>query len=201
MCADKTWVVFYRLAPNYLLARVLRRDCGSGADLGVVIERPVLLAPLARYPGDGRGLINGVRTGSPANRQGSASGKRTQGYPGPPWRFPPISYPRAGSISIAQGSPCAGRRLSKSSRNRFRTAPVHKPTCAQAQVRRQAFFSFGPSTARFLFGKIEKKMGGGIPRRSPHPPSDPDVLTQSPLVSREKSSPPAAPAAGHPHSR
>ena len=29
---------------------------------------------------------------------------------------------------------------------------------------RKAPFSFGPSTARFLFGKIEKKMGGGFLR-------------------------------------
>ena len=31
-------------------------------------------------------------------------------------------------------------------------------SCAQ-----KAFFSFGPCTARFLFGKTEKKMGGALP--------------------------------------
>ena len=51
ICADEDLIVFYRLAPDYLLAQVLRRDCQIGADLGVVVERPVLLTPLARYPG------------------------------------------------------------------------------------------------------------------------------------------------------
>ena len=68
MCADEDLIALYRLAPGRSLTQVLRRDCGSGSDLGVVIERPVLLAPLARYPGDGRGLVTGGRTESLANR-------------------------------------------------------------------------------------------------------------------------------------
>ena len=56
MCTDKTWEAFYRLTPDYSVAQVLRRDCWFGADLGVVIERPALLAPLAHYPGDRWGL-------------------------------------------------------------------------------------------------------------------------------------------------
>ena len=39
--------VFCRLAPDYSLARVLRRDCRIGADFGVVVERPVFLNSLA----------------------------------------------------------------------------------------------------------------------------------------------------------
>ena len=35
--------------------------------------------------------------------------------------------------------------------------------CAGADRSAEAFFSFGPCTARFLFGKIEKKMGGALP--------------------------------------
>ena len=34
---------------------------------------------------------------------------------------------------------------------------------AGAEARLKAFFSFGPCTARFLFGKTEKKMGGALP--------------------------------------
>ena len=35
--------------------------------------------------------------------------------------------------------------------------------CACADRPAEAFFSFGPCTARFLFGKTEKKMGGALP--------------------------------------
>ena len=45
--ADKDREVFCRLAPDRSLARVLRRDCGSGGNFGVVVERSVLLKPLA----------------------------------------------------------------------------------------------------------------------------------------------------------
>ena len=83
--------------------------------------------------GGGWGLKAGGYPRRPAssadNRQGSASGKRMAGYPGPPWRFPPVSYPRAGGLSTAQGSPCAGRRLPGLCQHTFRTAPVLKPTC------------------------------------------------------------------------
>ena len=34
---------------------------------------------------------------------------------------------------------------------------------ATAPERVKAVFSFGPCTARFLFGKTEKKMGGALP--------------------------------------
>ena len=102
MCADKDRGVFYRLAPIRSVAWVLRRGCWSGGNFGVVVERSVLLNSLALCL-----VVNGCL----ANRQGSASGKRTQGYPGPPWRFPPHSYPRAGGFSTTQGSPCTGRRV------------------------------------------------------------------------------------------
>ena len=44
-----------------------------------------------------------------------------------------------------------------------RTATLH----ACAKLRPKAFFSFGPCTARFLFGKTEKKMGGALPSWQP----------------------------------
>ena len=40
-----------------------------------------------------------------------------------------------------------------------RTARRHEG----AGARQKAFFSFGPCTARFLFGKTDKKMGGALP--------------------------------------
>ena len=48
------------------------------------------------------------------------------------------------------------------SRHRYadpRTATLH--VCAK--LRPKAVFSFGPCTARFLFHKMEKKMGGALP--------------------------------------
>ena len=152
---------------TWAFAPLCPRVCRSGRDFGVVVERSVLLNPLALCL-----VVNGGReaggcprrpASSADNRQGSASGKRMAGYPGPPWRFPPVSYPRAGGLSTAQGSPCAGRRLPGLCQHTFRTAPVLKPTCAKAQVRRQAIFSLGPSTARSLFVKNKKRMGGGLP--------------------------------------
>ena len=57
----------------------------------------------------------------------------------------------------------AGRRLPGFRQHKFRTTPVFKQTCAHAQVLRQAIFSLGPSTARSLFVKNKKRMGGGLP--------------------------------------
>ena len=37
---------------------------------------------------------------------------------------------------------------------------------------KKAAFSFGPATARFLFNKIEKKMGGWILGARPHFPAE-----------------------------
>ena len=103
--------------------------------------------------------------GLPSSRQSVS--KAQANLEGQTFRQAPRSFHQTGNrgARLAQGNDpaCGGRRLSGLRRNRFRTAPVHKPTCAHAQVRRLAFFSFGPSTARFLFGKIEKKMGGGLP--------------------------------------
>ena len=53
----------------------------------------------------------------------------------------------------------------KASPNRSRHRYAN-PRCARrvtAPERVQAAFSFGPCTARFLFGKTEKKMGGALP--------------------------------------
>ena len=72
--ADEDLMASYWLAPDCSVAQVLRHDCWSGGNFGVVIERPVLLAPLARYPGDRWGLGTGecghppLRGGSPYKR-------------------------------------------------------------------------------------------------------------------------------------
>ena len=49
-------------------------------------------------------------------------------------------------------------------------APIRRPPCARratAPKCAQAAFSFGPCTARFLFRKTEKKMGGASPLDKP----------------------------------
>ena len=65
----------------------------------------------------------------------------------PGWRFPQgrrVSVP-----DCRKGVPAFPRR--------------RQEVCACADRPAKAFFSFGPCTARFLFGKIEKKMGGALP--------------------------------------
>ena len=95
---------FYRLAPDCSLARVLRRDCRSGRDLGVVIERPALLNSLA---------LCLVVDGGLATRQGSASGKRRARYPEFPRTngFPKgNAFPSLTAARERQPSPAGGRR-------------------------------------------------------------------------------------------
>ena len=56
-------------------------------------------------------------------------------------------------------------------------APIRRPPYSNfartCKVATKAVFSFGPCTARFLFGKTEKKMGGALPsyQHSCHPPA------------------------------
>ena len=64
----------------------------------------------------------------------------------------------------------AGRRLSCSSQKRFRNLSYVSKPARMCRFCAEAFFSFGPGAARFLFGKIEKKMGGALLRPTPHPP-------------------------------
>ena len=64
----------------------MRRDCQSGADLGVVIERSVFLAPLARYPGDRWSLEMGGCAHPPL--RGYDGDPATGGHTGPPLQAP-----------------------------------------------------------------------------------------------------------------
>ena len=79
-------------------------------------------------------------------------------------RRPGHHPPRDGSIDLAE-DPSVPEGQAKSEQ-----APIRRPPSAQrrerAGVRQKAVFSFGPCTARFLFHKMEKKMGGA----SPHGP-------------------------------
>ena len=70
--------------------------------------------------------------------------------------------------SVPEGRPKSGQ------------APIRRPPCARratAPECAQAAFSFGPCTARFLFRKTEKKMGGASrwtsPLREQNPPRPP----------------------------
>ena len=52
---------------------------------------------------------------------------------------------------------------SQTRRHHLTPTPVQQLCTRGAKLRPKAFFSFGPCTARFLFGKTEKKMGGALP--------------------------------------
>ena len=65
----------------------------------------------------------------------------------PGWRFP--QGPGVSVPDFCKGAPAFPRRRQEGRIYAARPA--------------EAFFSFGPCTARFLFGKIEKKMGGALP--------------------------------------
>ena len=79
-------------------------------------------------------------------------------------RRPPHHPPRDGSIELAEDdSVPEGQAKSEQ-------APIRRPPCARratAPECAQAAFSFGPCTARFLFRKTEKKMGGASPLDKP----------------------------------
>ena len=62
----------------------------------------------------------------------------------PGWRFP--QGPDVSVPDFYKGQPTIPRR--------------RQEVCACADRPAEAFFSFGPCTARFLFHKMEKKMGG-----------------------------------------
>ena len=67
--------------------------------------------------------------------------------------------PRDGSIDLAE-DPSVPEGQPKSEQ-----APIRRPPCARratAPERAQAAFSFGPCTARFLFGQDRKENGGCI---------------------------------------
>ena len=66
------------------------------------------------------------------------------------------STERSGASRQKAGSLC---------RHRFGRPPSARRATAPERGKKAAF-SFGPSTARFLFNKIEKKMGGGMDRLS-----------------------------------
>ena len=72
--------------------------------------------------------------------------------------------PRDGSCKLAEDlSVPEGQAKSEQ-------APIRRPPCARratAPECAQAAFSFGPCTARFLFRKTEKKMGGASPLDKP----------------------------------
>ena len=127
-------------------------------------------------------------------------------------RRPPHHPPRDGSIDLAEEhSVPEGQPKSEQ-------APIRRPPsraeghCTGARL---APFSFGPCTARFLFGQDRKENGGCIPLDKPPagaetrwPPDGgpyrsqqrPDLI-RSPHVSHGTLFPPEAFPADHPHSR
>ena len=77
----------------------------------------------------------------------------------------PLSEVSSRGEKLLQGTRSGARRQEPPSLhpNQAGTTPAHGETWPHGQVLAQAFFSFGPCTARFLFGKTKKKMGGALP--------------------------------------
>ena len=89
--------------------------------------------------------------------QGSASGKRSNGCPEPPTKSPPSPYTREPDLRDG------GVRREPAEDSRFQSAHIRKTLVLSKLARTCKFapsvFSFGPSTARFLFGKTKRKWG------------------------------------------
>ena len=89
--------------------------------------------------------------------QGSASGKRSKGCPEPPTKSPPSPYTREPDPRDG------GARREPAEDSRFQSAHIRKTLVLSKLARTCKFapsvFSFGPSTARFLFGKTKRKWG------------------------------------------
>ena len=93
----------------------------------------------------------------PRKHQGSASGKRNKGCPEPPTKSPP------NRTRGSQSSATEHVRREPAKDFRFQSAHIRKTPVLSELARTCKFapsvFSFGPSTARFLFGKTKRKWG------------------------------------------
>ena len=85
-------------------------------------------------------------------------------------RSPPDPQSRRKTRAIEQ-SGASRQKATKSLLAHLQKSLVYKQTCTKVQVLRPASFSFGPGAARFLFGKIEKKMGGVLLPATWHSPT------------------------------
>ena len=115
-----------------------------------------------RYPGFFLASTSNPVCKSFTNRQGSEQARPE----GQTFRQPPRGFCQTGNRGARpaqlSGSARAGRRLS-SFVSIYSEDPRIKQTCTQVQVLCPAIFSLGPSTARSLFVKNKKRMGGGLP--------------------------------------
>ena len=123
---------------------------------GISVGADAFIGPLHRLP---RGTA-------------SRSEKRSNSMRQPP-RPPPHHPPRDGSIDLTEG-PSVPEGQEKSEQALVRRPPYARRATAPERVK--AVFSFGPCTARFLFGQDRKENGGCIPLDKPpvgagHPPA------------------------------
>ena len=141
--------VFYWLAPDRSVAQVLRRGCRSGVDLGVVIERSVLLAPLARYPGGRWGLGkrgSKRKSGKPPGQRQRKEEKTVSGT------SPGKHHPQGERVSVPDcraGAPTIPRRR-------------HGGMRLRSPTRRSDFF-FWTVHGPFSFCQEQKENGGWNP--------------------------------------
>ena len=160
-----------RLRARYSLLR--GRYCRPVADgaegVGVVVALPLLLfsLPLA-WRLTGAGAAGGcghppestsphARPGQRVAKRNARKGERVKCVLAPR----PKTHRAAGTDCQICTAPRRARRPSIANTQALshadsRTATLH----GCAKLRPKAFFSFGPCTAHFLFGKTEKKMGG-----------------------------------------
>ncbi len=71
--------------------------------------------------------------------------------------------PRGSAINPVLYPAAPVERSSQTRRHYLTPTPVQQLCTDVQSCDQKAFFSFGPCTARFLFGKTEKKMGGALP--------------------------------------
>ena len=147
-----------------------------------------IYASLLPPAGEGWHSLAEVRDGN-ARPLGKPPVRGSQGYPQPPSPLPLTLLRRTASGSEKRSSsmrqpPRRGRHHPPRDGSTYlveesgvpeggpksEQAPIRRPPCARratAPECAQAAFSFGPCTARFLFRKTEKKMGGASPLDKP----------------------------------
>ena len=126
---------------------------GNARPLGKPLARGSIGIPSASLPAAAHAPVK--------NSQRQRKEKQLDATTTPTRSEPP---PRDGSIELAEDDsvPEGGPKSEQ--------APIRRPPCARraaAPECAQAAFSFGPCTARFLFRKTEKKMGGASPLDKP----------------------------------
>ena len=135
-------------------------------------------AVTTRYPGGRRGRCphRPVAEASSTTGQRQRKEKQDVSRTSPDWKFP--QGKRVSVSDYCAGQPAIPRR--------------RQEVCAGADRPAEAFFLFGPCTARFSFGKTKREMGGALPAiniadSASNGTHSPSPLRRNPADSQEKS--------------